>query len=143
MLQTCTLVGDLIFSFVPKLPYLSPYPVPGQRHNTHPPIWCISCSAGPLLEAGRPSGTKSWARRVSVPIALLGSSLRRSGSIFIVFEVTTFGYGRGESVMSAQFHNEPPDPDLYHLRLTLHYIWPRCAPHRPGRLADRTVGSTG
>jgi hypothetical protein len=35
-----------------------------------------------------------------VPIALLGSSLRRSGSIFIVFEVITFGYGREESVMS-------------------------------------------
>jgi hypothetical protein len=34
-------------------------------------------------------------------------------------------------------------PDLYHLRLTLHYIWPRCAPHRPGRPAGRTVGSTG
>jgi hypothetical protein len=35
-----------------------------------------------------------------VPIALLRSPLRRSGSIFIVFEVITFGYGREESVMS-------------------------------------------
>jgi hypothetical protein len=46
----------------------------------------------PLLEAGSPSGIKSWARSVSVPIALLRSSSRRSGSILLVFEVTTFGY---------------------------------------------------
>jgi hypothetical protein len=53
-------------------------------------------SAGPLLGAERPSGTMSWARRVSVPIVLLRLSLRRSGSISIAFEVTTFGYGRGK-----------------------------------------------
>jgi hypothetical protein len=69
-----------------------------------PPIWRICYSAGPLLEAGSPSGTRSWARSVSVPIALLRSSSRRSGSIFIAFEVTTFGYKRGRSVVSAQFH---------------------------------------
>ena len=38
------------------------------------------------------------------------------------------------------FINEPPGLDLYHLRLTLHYIWPRCAPHMPGRPA-RLLGS--
>jgi hypothetical protein len=51
---------------------------------------------GPLLEAGSPPGTKSWARSVSVPIALLRSSSRRFGSISIAFEVTTFGYRRGK-----------------------------------------------
>jgi len=61
----------------------------------NPLIWCTCCSAGPLLEAGRPSGTRSWAGRVSVPIAPLKSSLRRPGSISIAFEVTTFGYRRG------------------------------------------------
>jgi hypothetical protein len=61
-----------------------------------PPIWCVCCSAGPLLEAGSPSGTKSWARSVSVPIALLRSS-SRSGSVFTAFEVTTFGYRRGKT----------------------------------------------
>jgi len=104
-----------------------------QSAQFHPPIWRIwCCSAGSLLEAGRPSGTKSWARRVPVPIARLRSSLRRSGSIFIVFEVIAFGYGREESVMSTQSRYEPPDLDLYYLRPTLHYIWPRWAPHRPG-----------
>ena len=38
------------------------------------------------------------------------------------------------------FINEPPDPDLYHLRLTLHYVWPRCTPYRPGLPNGRTVG---
>jgi hypothetical protein len=33
---------------------------------------------------------------VSVPIILLRLSLRRSGSISIAFEVTTFGYRRGK-----------------------------------------------
>jgi len=28
---------------------------------------------------------------------------------------------------SRNFINEPPYLDLYHLRLTLHYIWLRCA----------------
>ena len=32
--------------------------------------------------------------------------------------------------------HEPAGPDLYHLRPTLHHIWPRCAPHRPGRPAQ-------
>src|SRR4051795_3422342 len=52
---------------------------------------------GSLLEEGRPSGIKSWARRVSVPIAFLRSSLR-SGSMFIVFKITNVGYRRGDLV---------------------------------------------
>jgi hypothetical protein len=51
---------------------------------------------GPLLEAGSPSGTKSWAGSVSVPITLLKLSSARSESILIVFEVTIFGYRRGK-----------------------------------------------
>jgi hypothetical protein len=38
----------------------------------------------------------SWAGMVSVPMVLLGLSVRRSGSIFIVSEVTTFGYRQGK-----------------------------------------------
>jgi hypothetical protein len=38
--------------------------------------------------------------------------------------------------MSAQFTNELPDPDLYPLRLTLHYIWVRCTPHQPAKWPD-------
>src|ERR1700733_311213 len=34
------------------------------------------------------------------------------------------------------FTHEPPYLDLYHLQLTLHYVWPRCAPHRPNRSAQ-------
>ena len=49
----------------------------------------------PLAKGGE-AGTMPWAKRVSVPIVLLRSSLRRSGSIFIAFEVTTFGYRRGK-----------------------------------------------
>jgi hypothetical protein len=52
--------------------------------------------SGLLLEAGSPPGTKSGAGSVSVPLALLRSSSRRSGSILIVFEVTTFGYRGGK-----------------------------------------------
>jgi hypothetical protein len=49
-----------------------------------PGILCLQCGVtGPLLEAGSPSDTKSWARSVSVPIALLGSSSRRSGSTLV------------------------------------------------------------
>ena len=44
-----------------------------------------------LLGAGSPSGIKSWPS-VSVPIALLRPPSRRSGSILLVFKVTTFGY---------------------------------------------------
>src|SRR3954452_379005 len=28
---------------------------------------------------------------------------------------------------------KPSDPYLSYLRLTLHYIWPRCGPHRPAK----------
>ena len=52
--------------------------------------------SGLLLEAGSPPGTKSGAGSVSVPLALLRSSSRRSGSILIVFEATTFGYRGGK-----------------------------------------------
>jgi hypothetical protein len=52
----------------------------------------------PLLEAGRLSGTISRATRVSVPIALLRSSLRRSKSVSIAFEVTTFGYEKRKNL---------------------------------------------
>jgi hypothetical protein len=45
-------------------------------------------------EAGSRPGTKSWARNVPVSIALLRTSLRRSRSIFIAFEITNFGYRR-------------------------------------------------
>jgi hypothetical protein len=104
----------------------------GSTRYLIPPTWCICCSAGPLLEVGSPSGTKAWARSVSVPTALLKSSSRRSGLIFIAFGVTTFGYRRGNLSRARHFINEPPDPDLYHLWLTLYYAWPRCAPRRPG-----------
>jgi hypothetical protein len=57
------------------------------------PQYGVSCL---LLEAGSPPGTKSGAGSVSVPLALLRSSSRRSGSILIVFEVTTFGYRGGK-----------------------------------------------
>jgi hypothetical protein len=61
-----------------------------------PPIRRIYCSTGPLVETGNPPGTKSRARSVSVPIAPLRLSSRRSRSIFIAFKVTTFSYRRGE-----------------------------------------------
>jgi hypothetical protein len=115
----------------------------GQLPDLSPRIWCICCSAGPLLEAGRFSGTISRAKWVPVPIALLRSSLRRSGSIFIAFEVTTFGYRSGKICSERAISlGELPDPDLYYLRLTLHYICLTCAPHRPGRLNGRPVGIT-
>jgi len=93
--------------------------------------------SGALLEAGSSSGTKSRAASISVPIALLRSSSRRSESIFITFEVTTFGHRRGTICRERAISiNELPDLDLYHLRFTLHYIWPRCAPHRPAKRPD-------
>jgi hypothetical protein len=106
----------------------------------------ICCSAGPWLDAGRPSGTESRARRVSVRVALLRSSSRRSGSIFIVLEVATVGYGR-ESVMSAQFHLSrlPPIYAIYGVLYTILGLGGRHTgpAGQAGRPNGRPVGSTG
>ena len=93
------------------------------------------------MEAGSPSGTKSWARSVSVPIALLRSSPRRSGSILIAFEVTTFGYrggkpsrGRAISLMSRL----TPVYTIYGLLSATSSL----GVHHTGRPNGQTVGST-
>jgi hypothetical protein len=65
----------------------------------------------------------SWARRVSVPIVLLRS-------ISIAFEVTTFGYRRGNNLSSAGNFIEVPDLIYTIYGVTLHYIWLRFTPHR-------------
>src|SRR2546429_9966380 len=47
----------------------------------------------------------------------------------------SFWLGKRKNLLSrTNFFKEPPDPDLYHRQPTLHRIWLRCAPHRPGRL---------
>jgi hypothetical protein len=97
-------------------------------------------SRPPTVEAGRPSGTKSWARSVSVPIALLRSSLR-SGSVFIAFEVTAFGYRRGKTCRERAISltsRLTPIYTIYGLLSTTSGL----GVHHTGP-AGRIVGSTG
>jgi hypothetical protein len=93
------------------------------------------------MEAGSPPGTKSWARSVSVPIALLRSSSRRSGSILIAFEVTTFGYRGGKTSREraiSLMSRLTPVYTIYGLLSATSGL----GVHHTGRPNGQTVGST-
>ena len=56
--------------------------------------------------------------------------------------INQYDLNPGLELVNPGIIDELPDPDLYHLRPTLHCIWPRCAPHRLGRPFGRPAGST-